>query len=150
MHPDRQAARAGVDVVARQGALGLAVELAPGVQRQGMRGEGGAVAQLRQGIEEGGLHPARGDHDTRLRKPVDLGDMVANELGVRDDQRHAQHGVVVEAFQRIAVAVDAVEGGDEMHRPLRKAPREKAKAEAKLQGGVRTTEQARGFVQSLQ
>lgn len=33
---------------------------------------------------------------------------------------------------------------------LLKAPREKAKAEAKLQGGVRTTEQARGFVQSLQ
>ena len=33
---------------------------------------------------------------------------------------------------------------------LLKAPREKAKAEAKLENGVRTTEQARGFVKSLQ
>lgn len=33
---------------------------------------------------------------------------------------------------------------------LLKAPREKAKAERKLESGVRTTEQARGFVQSLQ
>lgn len=33
---------------------------------------------------------------------------------------------------------------------LLKAPREKAKAEAKLENGIRTTEQARGFVQSLQ
>ena len=33
---------------------------------------------------------------------------------------------------------------------LLKAPREKAKAEAKLENGIRTTEQARGFVKSLQ
>ena len=50
MHADGQPAGAGIDVVARQRALRLAVELALLVERQGMRRQHGAAAQDGQNV----------------------------------------------------------------------------------------------------
>src|SRR5690606_22689750 len=50
MHADRQPARTGIDVIAGKRALAPAVELAVGIQRQRMRGNHHALAQIGQNV----------------------------------------------------------------------------------------------------
>jgi len=50
MHADRQTARTGIDIIAAERALALAVELAVSIQRQRMRGDRHALAQIGQNI----------------------------------------------------------------------------------------------------